>query len=73
MQLVHLGTVVQSVFGVVDEKGNVITQEPLQAQMILFSKAEFESAFKVIEEQRDARQVELAPEPAAKPQRKPRQ
>jgi hypothetical protein len=53
-QLVHLGTTIQTTFGLVDDDGNVIPQPPIPAQLVAFSAAEFTAAFEGIREQRDA-------------------
>lgn len=52
-QLVHLGTVVQSTFGLVDENGNVIPQEALTVKLPLFNADYFNKAHDNIRDARD--------------------
>ena len=53
MRVVHLGTVVQVTFGVLDDDGNVIPQEPMQVRVAKFERDEFAAAFDAVAKARD--------------------
>lgn len=53
MRVVHVQTTVQSVFGVLDDDGNVIPQEPVVGQLAKFSAEGFAEAFAAIQTRRD--------------------
>ncbi len=41
MQIIHLGTIVQSVFAFVDDEGNVVRQEPVKIALPKIDKQNF--------------------------------
>lgn len=51
--VVHIQTVIQTTFGVLDEDGNVIPQQPVQVQVTLFKPEAFSDAYAAIEQARD--------------------
>lgn len=53
-QVVHLGTVIQTQFGVLDEAGDVVAQEPVSVKLQVFSEAGFAEAFARLQEAREA-------------------
>lgn len=52
-QIVHLRTVIQVQFGVLDENGNAHPQEPIVAEGSIFSAEAFVEAFEKIRDKRD--------------------
>lgn len=52
-QLVHVQTTVQTVFGLLDDEGNVIAQQPIVASVAQFKPEGFAEAHAVIAGQRD--------------------
>lgn len=53
MRIVHVATNITTHFGVLDDDGNVIPQEPINAQVQIFTREKFAEAFDLIEKQRD--------------------
>lgn len=53
MRIVHLETVVQTTFGVLDENDNSIPQQPIQVQINRFDAESFEEAHGIIAKARD--------------------
>lgn len=53
MRVVHVQTTIQTVFGVLDEDGNVIPQPPVTVPVYRFTPEAFTEAQKAIEAQRD--------------------
>jgi len=54
MRLVHLGTVIQTQFGALDDDDNVVPQEPVTANVQVFTAEAFAEAFARIKGARDA-------------------
>jgi hypothetical protein len=52
-RIVHVQTIVQTVFGVLDDDGNVIPQQPIVAQSSRFSEEAFRDAYAAIAGERD--------------------
>jgi hypothetical protein len=52
-RIVHVQTIVQTVFGVLDDDGNVIPQQPIVAQSSKFSAYAFTEAYAAIAAERD--------------------
>lgn len=57
-KVVHLHTRISTVFGVLDDDGNVIPQDPIVLDLRIFSEAAFGEAFAVITRLRDDATVE---------------
>ena len=53
MIIVHIQTTIQTVFGVLDEDGNAIPQEPVTVRVDRFSADAFTEAQQVIAQARD--------------------
>jgi hypothetical protein len=53
MKLVHVQTTVQTVFGLLDDDGNVIPQQPVTVQVQRFAPEAFTDAHTTIAEARD--------------------
>lgn len=53
MKIVHLTTEIRSMFGVLDDDGNVTPQEPIVASVPKFSLEAFSEAHRLISEKRD--------------------
>jgi hypothetical protein len=53
MNLVHMQTTIQTVFGVVDDDGNAIPQQPVTATVGKFSSEAFAEAYTAIAQARD--------------------
>lgn len=52
-KVVHVQTVIQTVFGIIDDHGNVIPQQPVVLQLVKFSPESFAEAFTAIARVRD--------------------
>ena len=52
-RLIHMQTTITTVFGVVDEDGNAIPQQPVTATVSLFKADAFVEAYKAIAHARD--------------------
>ena len=52
-RIVHVQTIIQTVFGVLDDDGNVIPQQPIVAQSSKFSAEAFTEAHAAIAGERD--------------------
>lgn len=65
MTIVHLGTVIQSTFGTLDEDGNVIQGEPIAVNVPVFSDEKFLDARQMIAGERDDRAAKAAEADAA--------
>lgn len=53
MRIVHVQTLVQTTFGVIDDDDNVVPQEPVQLQITRFAPEAFAEAFATIAKARD--------------------
>lgn len=53
-RVVHVQTTIQTVFGVLDDDGNVMPQQPIVAQVRRFDADSFTEAHAVIAKERDA-------------------
>lgn len=53
MKLIHMQTTIQTVFGVVDDDGNAIPQQPITAQVSRFNADAFAEGYEAIAEARD--------------------
>jgi hypothetical protein len=53
MRIVHIQTTIQAVFGVLDDDGNAIPQQPVTVQVTRFSPEAFGEAYGTIAAQRD--------------------
>lgn len=72
MKLVHLQTIIQTQFGLLDDDGNAIPQEPITATVQRFGLDDFREAHDVIAAARDkalASSETPAPPPKPRPQR----
>lgn len=54
VRIVHLGTVIQTQFGVLDAAGDVLPQEPINVKLQVFSHEGFAEAFARLAEAREA-------------------
>ena len=70
VKLIHMQTTIQTVFGVLDDDGNAIPQQPVQATTSVFSAEAFTEVHRQIAEARDQavanaelEQLEAAAEP----------
>jgi hypothetical protein len=52
-RVVHVQTTVQTVFGVLDDQGNVIPQQPVTVTVGLFNPEAFAEAYEAIAQARD--------------------
>jgi hypothetical protein len=52
-RVVHVQTVITTTFGLLDEEGNVIPQQPIQVQVSRFAADAFEEAHRLIEKARE--------------------
>lgn len=64
MRVVHVQTQIQTVFGVIDDDGNVIGQEPIVAAVQRFAPEAFLEAYGAIEQARNAASTEPESVPA---------
>jgi hypothetical protein len=69
MRVVHVQTTIQTVFGVLDDDGNVIPQEPVTVQVSRFASDSFVEAYTAIAGARDKALANSAAEQADKAQR----
>lgn len=54
MKIVHLGTQIQTTFGLMDEEGNVADQQTVQATVPRFEEQAFVDAFEKLAEARNS-------------------
>lgn len=67
MRVVHVQTQIQTVFGVIDDDGNVIAREPIGVAVQRFAPEAFLEAYGLVEQARNAAAAEGEPEPVEIP------
>jgi hypothetical protein len=66
-RIVHVQTTVQTVFGVLDDDGNVIPQQPVTVNVGLFKPEAFTEAYAAIAQARDEAAANMDPDEGRPP------